>query len=69
MSDGGQVYLYSWGPRDGLAGAMVRRGERCRVLVRGGLNSALVEFEADGWQAVVSRNAIGKVIGLDPEGG
>lgn len=34
-----------------------RKGELCRILVRGAMNSALVEF-ADGELAVVSRNAL-----------
>lgn len=55
----GPVYLYSWGPRGNLPGAMSRKGQRCRVLVRGGMNSALVEFE-DGYRAVISRSALRK---------
>jgi len=35
-------------------------GHRCRVLVRGRANSALVKFE-DGSMEVVSRNALRKV--------
>jgi hypothetical protein len=50
-------YVYSWGPRGNLPGAMDRKGQRCRVLARSAMNSALVEFE-DGYQAVVSRNAL-----------
>jgi hypothetical protein len=50
-------YIYAWGPRGNLPGAMSRKGERCRVLARGGMNSALIEFE-DEYIAVVSRNAI-----------
>jgi hypothetical protein len=34
-----------------------RKGQRCRVLARGKMNSALVEFE-DGFQVVTSRYAI-----------
>lgn len=37
-----------------------RKGERCKVLVRGGMNSAMVEFERDGFRAVISRNALRK---------
>lgn len=53
------TYIYSWGPRFRVPGLSVldRKGQRCRVLVRGRLNSALVEFEG-GYQAVVSRNAL-----------
>jgi hypothetical protein len=36
---------------------MSRKGKRCRLLARGAMNSALVEFE-DGYLAVVSRNAL-----------
>ncbi len=39
---------------------MGRKGQRCRVLVRGGMNSALVEFE-DGYRVVTSRNALRSV--------
>lgn len=35
-----------------------RAGQRCRVIARGtSMNSALVEFQADGHRAVVSRYA------------
>jgi hypothetical protein len=34
-----------------------RKGQRCRVLVRGAMNSALVEFE-DGVRYVTSRNGL-----------
>ena len=34
-----------------------RKGQRCRVLARGTMNSALIEFE-DGVKHVVSRFAI-----------
>ena len=52
-------YVYAWGPRGNLPGAMSRKGERCRLLCRGAMNSAAVEFE-DGFRAVVSRNALRK---------
>ena len=45
-------YIYFWN-------RMGRKGQRCRVLVRGRMNSCLVEFE-DGYQAVTSRNALRK---------
>lgn len=35
-------------------------GRRCRLLARGAMNSALVEFE-NGEREVVSRNALRKV--------
>jgi hypothetical protein len=34
-----------------------RKGQPCRVLVRGSMNSILVEF-ADGFRAVTSRYAV-----------
>jgi hypothetical protein len=37
-----------------------RKGQRCRVLARGSLNSALVEFE-DGYKTVTSRYAVRKI--------
>ena len=45
-------YIYVWRVRTRLPG---RFGMRCRVVVRGGMNSALVEFE-DGYKTVTSRN-------------
>jgi hypothetical protein len=40
-----------------------RVGTRCRVIARGRLNSAAIEFQADGLRAVVSRNALRKATG------
>lgn len=37
-----------------------RKGQRCRVLVRGKKNSILVEFE-DGHRVVTSRYAVRKI--------
>lgn len=56
------TYRYVWGPRFCVPGLPVldRKGEICLVLVRGGMNSALVEFE-DGARHVVSRNALRRV--------
>jgi hypothetical protein len=36
-----------------------RKGERCRVVARGAMNSALVEFE-DGYRTVTSRSGLRK---------
>jgi hypothetical protein len=36
-----------------------RKGQRCRVLARGTMNSVLVEFE-DGYRTVTSRHAVRK---------
>lgn len=45
-------YVYAWN-------RMGRKGQRCRVLSRGKMNSCAVEFE-DGHRAVTSRNALRK---------
>lgn len=37
-----------------------RKGQRCRIIARGAMNTALVEFE-DGYLAVVIRHGIRKV--------
>jgi len=37
-----------------------RKGQRCRVLVRGKMNSIAVEFESDGYRVVTSRYAVRK---------
>ena len=37
-----------------------RKGQRCRVLARGKMNSVLIEFE-DGRKVLTSRNAIRKI--------
>ena len=52
-------YRYVWGPRyvAGDIPVLSRKGALCRIVSRGGMNSALVEYE-DGYQAVVSRNAL-----------
>jgi hypothetical protein len=36
-----------------------RAGQRCRVIVRGGMNSALIEFD-DGYRVVTSRGGLRK---------
>ena len=36
-----------------------RKGQFCKVIARGKMNSCMVEFE-DGWRMVTSRNAIRK---------
>jgi len=53
------TYRYTWGPRLIIPGLPVlsRKGETCRLIARGAMNSALVESE-DGYRAIVSRNAL-----------
>jgi len=50
--------LYRWHWRARLP---ERHGELFRVLVRGKLNSCLIEFLLDGWHVVTSRNALRRV--------
>ena len=39
-----------------------RKGERCRLLVRGGrINSALIQFERDGVKVVTGQHAFRKI--------
>jgi hypothetical protein len=47
-------FPYRWHWRNRPVG---RKGQRLRVIVRGRMNSALVEFE-DGHRAVVSRSGL-----------
>ena len=53
-------YRYVWRPRyvAGNVPVLNRKGALCRIVARGGMNSALVEFECDGYLAVISRNAL-----------
>ena len=51
-SSSADTHPYVWRVKTRLAH---RYGCRCRVLVRGAMNSALVEF-LDGFQVVTSRN-------------
>jgi hypothetical protein len=48
-----QLYRWHWRKR-----LPERHGQLFRVLVRGTLNSCLVEFIIDGWQCVTSRDAL-----------
>lgn len=50
-----QLYRWHWKAR-----MPERHGQLFRVLVRGKLNSCLVEFINDGWRMVTSRNALRK---------
>jgi len=48
------IYLYTWGNNEKRA---MLKGKKCRVVARGKMNSALVEFEG-GQREVISRNAL-----------
>ncbi len=53
----GECWPYYWRVRARLP---ERKGQRCRVLVRGKMNSCLVEFQ-DGFKVVTSRNYLRRV--------
>jgi hypothetical protein len=57
MSATGYPYVYVWGNNEKR---VTLRGRRCRVVTRGTLNSALVEFEG-GQREIISRNALRRV--------
>lgn len=55
-------YIWAWNPklawdRGTPPRTLDRKGQRCRVLARGRMNSALLEFE-DGHRVVTSRSGI-----------
>lgn len=50
-----KLYAYTWGNNEKRA---TMKGRICRMLARGVLNSALIEFVDNGEQVVVSRNAL-----------
>lgn len=56
------LYVWAWNKRPTTPDSWRpgnRRGQRCKVLARGRMNSALVEFE-DGYRCVTSRNGLRK---------
>jgi hypothetical protein len=57
MEGYGFPYVWAWRQSAHRAFDRCRKGERCRVVCRGTMNSALVEFE-DGYRVVTSRNGI-----------
>jgi hypothetical protein len=59
-------YIWTWRQRDWFGvrvpwfgDGVDRAGQRCRVICRGGMNSAVVEFE-DGYRVVTSRGGLRK---------
>ena len=55
---GENLYIYRWGNNPKRA---EMKGRVCTVLIRGGMNSALVEFLGTGQREIVSRNALRRV--------
>ena len=59
--DDGPPYDYIWHWTEKARPALGdRKGERCRVLIWGGMNSALVQFASDGKKVNTSRSALRK---------
>lgn len=50
-----QLYVYRWGNN---ARRAAMKGRVCRVLARGAMNSAMIEFVDNGEVEIVSRNAL-----------
>lgn len=46
-----------------------RYRHRCRVLARGKMNSALIEFETDGYRVITSRNFIRRDVPMNKQKG
>ena len=60
MTSEAYPYYWSWGNPEKYPVLGLRKDHRCKVLVRGRMNSALIEFE-DGYRVVCSRSGIRKV--------
>jgi hypothetical protein len=52
-------YVWAWRQSAHRVFDRDRKGERCRVVTRGTMNSALIEF-TDGYRVVTSRNGLRK---------
>ena len=50
-------HVWHWKPQPKPGRAVDRKGQRCRIVARGRMNSVLVEFE-DGYRVVTSRYAV-----------
>jgi hypothetical protein len=57
MNAAAQVYVYAW---KNNAKRATLYGRTCRILCRGRMNSARVEFLDNGQTEVISRNAVRK---------
>ena len=58
------LYYYAWGPS--AMRVLDRKGQLCRLVCRGKMNSCLIEFQ-DGFKVVTSRNAIRKHKPQEPD--
>jgi len=61
-------YAWAWNahPDEPWMTQLDRKGEHCRVLARGTMNSALIQFE-DGFRTVVSRNGLRRWLSTELE--
>jgi len=55
-------YIYSWGNNEKRR---TMKNRICRVIYRGKMNSALVEFE-NGQREIISRNALRRLLKTHP---
>lgn len=55
MSSKEHLYRYCWGNNSERA---KMKGRICRVLVRGKMNTAMIEFVDTGYRVSISRNAL-----------
>lgn len=62
------AYVWSWGTCGGKYPVLgQRKGDMCRILARGKMNSALIEF-LDGYRVVTSRNGLRRRLVRSPSG-
>ena len=57
------LYVWRWGTCGGKYPKLgLRKGQKCRMIAKGAMNSAHIEFE-DGEQFIASRNGLAKAQG------
>lgn len=49
-------YRYTW--KANAMRTLDRKGQLCRIVSRGRMNSVQVEFQSDGFRAIISGNAL-----------
>lgn len=59
MSKNEVLYRYCWGNNEKRA---TMKGRICRVIVRGSMNSCMIEFIDNKERSIVSRNSLRKVV-------
>lgn len=52
-------YLYVW--KANAMRTLDRKGQLCRIISSGRMNSVQIEFQTDGFRAIVSGNALRRV--------